>query len=72
MKQHVYSVELGKGDTAILDKGRDVLQVYTRERTVPSLKLTSTFDIVALRDLLNDAYPLEVYGNAKDVRVQSK
>ncbi|WP_433943504.1 hypothetical protein [Paenibacillus sp. SN-8-1] len=68
-RQHALSVELKSGEIAIVDKGRKSFQIYNRGEQAPAAKLKSLFDIITLRDLLNDAYPVEDYSHAQ-VRVQ--
>lgn len=70
MGLRVYSARLSNENIAVVDKSTNQLQFYKNDSYFPALKLNSTFDIVMLRDLLNDAYPPEVYSLDSDVRVR--
>ncbi|MNN82453.1 hypothetical protein D3C81_1993910 [compost metagenome] len=63
--QQALSVELKSGEIAIVDKGCNNFQIYNRGGQAPAAKLKSLFDIITLRDLLNDAYPVEDYSHAQ-------
>lgn len=69
---NVFCANLASGELVITDKQQDSLVIYREGAQFPSVKLTSTFDILALRDLLNDAYPPEVFKVDKVCRVQQK
>ncbi|WMT42803.1 hypothetical protein RE628_11250 [Paenibacillus sp. D2_2] len=56
----VFCTELSKGDDVILDKDQEVLLIYRDGFEVPKVKLDNLSDMLALRNLLNDAYPPEV------------
>jgi len=61
---NILSTALKTGDIAIVDKGKKTFQIYNKNSDVASTKLMSIFDIVTLRDLLNDAYPPEEFKHA--------
>lgn len=67
---NVLSVALQSGEIALVDTSKHCFQIYNRFGTAPAAKLNSIFDIVALRDLLNDAYPPEVYKSADNLRMR--
>lgn len=58
---NVFCANLKGGNLIIADKGRANMAIYPAGSQNPVFKLNSAFDILALRDLLNDAYPPEVY-----------
>jgi hypothetical protein len=55
----------GKGDFIALDKQLKRLVVYGESGDRHKLKLDNEFDILAVRDLLNDAYPPEQFKRSK-------
>ncbi|GIO63539.1 hypothetical protein [Paenibacillus cineris] len=67
---NILSTALKTGDIAIVDKGKKTFQIYNKNSEVASTKLMSIFDIVTLRDLLNDAYPPEEYKHANASSLQ--
>lgn len=69
---NVLSVQLGSSETAILDKQNHKLQIYDKSGNIPILKLYRIVDLVVLRDLLNDAYPVDMYVLEKDMQVRKK
>jgi hypothetical protein len=54
-----------KGDFIALDKQLKRLVVYGESGDRHKLKLDNEFDILAVRDLLNDAYPPEQFKRSK-------
>lgn len=56
----ILSAKVGK-ETAIIEKKVDKLEVYKPGAAFPNLRVIGMFDILALRDLLNDAYPVSMY-----------
>lgn len=58
---NILSTALKTGEIAIVDKGKKTFQIYNKNSDVAATKIMSIFDIVTLRDLLNDAYPPEEY-----------
>lgn len=69
---NILCANLASGELVITDKQQESLVIYHEGAQFPSVKLTSTFDIIALRDLLNDAYPPEVFKIDKVCRVQQR
>ncbi|OMF54711.1 hypothetical protein BK138_16280 [Paenibacillus rhizosphaerae] len=69
---NILSTALKTGEIAIVDKGKKTFQIYNKNSDVAATKIMSIFDIVTLRDLLNDAYPPEEFNFDKNVRMQSK
>lgn len=67
---NVLSIGLKSGEIAIVDKGKKTFQIYNKDSGVAATKIMSIFDIVTLRDLLNDAYPPEEYNIENKVRVR--
>lgn len=63
-------VPLRNNRIATLEKGSNTLQVDSGSNTI--IKVVGVFDLVALRDLLNDAYPMEVYKSGKDMRMRKE
>ena len=61
---NILSAKVGK-ETAIIDKKADKLEVYKKEAAFPDLRVRGLFDILALRDLINDAYPVSEYGRVR-------
>ncbi|MNR93686.1 hypothetical protein D3C72_247440 [compost metagenome] len=68
---NVLSVALKSGEFAFVDKSNNCFQFYNRDGQALAAKLNSLFDIITLRDLLNDAYPPEVYASAVASKNQS-
>ncbi|OAB27845.1 hypothetical protein PMSD_23030 [Paenibacillus macquariensis subsp. defensor] len=63
-------VPLRNDRVATLEKGSNTLQIDSGSKIL--IKVVGVFDLVALRDLLNDAYPVEVYVSGKDMRVRKQ
>ena len=61
---NVYSAKVGK-ETAIIDKKAHKLEVYKPETAFPELRVRGLFDILVLRDLILDAYPVSEYGRVR-------
>lgn len=59
----VFCVNFKNGSLIVADKGRAQMEIYPSGSKKATFKLNSAFDILALRDLLNDAYPPEVFKN---------
>lgn len=57
-------VPLRNDRVATLEKGSNTLQIDSGSKII--IKVVGVFDLVALRDLLNDAYPVEVYAASKN------
>ncbi|MDQ0091623.1 hypothetical protein J2T12_005063 [Paenibacillus anaericanus] len=68
-KLNAFCVNLKSGQLIVADKQRGSLLIYPAGAKSPVVKLNSVFDIIAVRDLLNDAFPPEVY-NSGDVRMR--
>lgn len=66
---NVFCANLKGGNLIIADNGRARMEIYPSGSQNPVFKLNSAFDIMALRDLLNDAYPPEVFKNDQVRRV---
>lgn len=67
----VICATLASGELIIANKDLEKLMIYRDGAEHPTVKLTSLFDILALRDLLNDAYPPGVLKIDK-MRMQKK
>jgi len=52
-------VPLRNNRIATLEKGTNTLQIDSGSKII--IKVVGVFDLVALRDLLNDVYPVESY-----------
>ncbi|OAB35672.1 hypothetical protein PMSD_11710 [Paenibacillus macquariensis subsp. defensor] len=63
-------VPLRNDRVATLEKGSNTLQIDSGSKIL--IKVVGVFDLVALRDLLNDAYPVGVYVSGKDMRVRKQ
>ncbi|MBP1905675.1 hypothetical protein J2Z32_002323 [Paenibacillus turicensis] len=61
MSLSTFVIQTEKGETIILDKQKCRMQVFPDVGHYPKLQITSLVDIVGLRDLLIDAYPLDVF-----------
>ncbi|MDN4069978.1 hypothetical protein QYF50_18915 [Paenibacillus vini] len=57
----VFCANLKSGSLIVTDKGRASMEIYPAGSKKAVFKLNSAFDILAIRDLLNDAYPPEVF-----------
>lgn len=62
---NIFSVRTAKGDFVVLDKQLKRLVVYGDNGDKYKLKIDGKFDILAVRDLLNDAYPPEQVKRSK-------
>lgn len=58
---NMFSTLLKGGEVIVADKSKCRFMIYQPGHTLASFKLNSVFDIIALRDLLNDAFPPEAY-----------
>lgn len=58
-RMNIFSARTARGDFIALDKQLKRLVVYGEQGNGYKLKIDSEFDILSLRDLLNDAYPPE-------------
>jgi len=58
---NILALRLPNDSQVIIDKKNGKLNVYPHQLGRPVLKVESLFDILAIRDILNDAYPPEVY-----------
>jgi len=67
---NVLSVCFGKSETAVLDKSQNLLEIHTASQAKPIFIASGIKNALKLRDLLNDAYPVEVYVSGKDMRVR--
>ncbi len=56
---NLFSIRLKGRELIVADRPRGNLMIYPPGHTAPSIKVHSVFDIIALRDLLNDAFPPE-------------
>lgn len=56
---NVFCVNLQSGSLIVTDKLKGHMSIYRAGAKKPIFKVSSAFDIIALRDLLNDAYPPE-------------
>lgn len=68
---NLFSVRLKGRELIVADRPKGSLVIYPPGHTAPAIKVHSVFDIIALRDLLNDAFPPEVYKH-DPVRVPKK
>ena len=64
-KIHMFSMRTVRGDFIALDKQLKRLVVYGENGDRYKLKLDNEFDILAVRDFLNDAYPPDQYKRFK-------
>ena len=55
----MHQVRLTTKDIAFVEKGMPVLMIYPETGYQPILKITEEKDILALRDMLNRAYPVD-------------
>lgn len=65
---NVLALRLPNDIQVVIDKKNGKLNVYPPQLGRPLLKIESLFDILAIRDLLNDAYPPEVYTGSGAVK----
>lgn len=69
---NMFSIYLKGGEVIVADRKKCRFMIYQPGHTLASFKLNSAFDIIALRDLLNDAFPVEVYKNDRVCRASQK
>lgn len=60
-RMNIFSVCFGKTETAVLDKSQNLLEIHTVSEDKPVFIASGTKNMLKLRDILNDAYPVEVY-----------
>lgn len=58
---NVFCTNLKSGSLIVADKSKCSMMIYPAGAKNPAFKLNNAFDIIAFRDLLNDAFPPEVY-----------
>lgn len=58
---NAFCVNLKSGSLIVVDKSKGSMLIYPAGAKNPIFKFNSVFDIIALRDLLNDAFPPEAY-----------
>lgn len=68
----VFCTELANDHDVILDKDQERFLIYREGNEIPKVKLENLNDILALRDLLNAAYPSEVLEIDRVRRVQQR
>jgi len=68
----VFCTELENDHDVIWDKDQERLLIYRDGNEIPKVKIDSISDILAIRDLLNAAYPMEVLQVDRVCRVQGK
>ncbi len=56
---NIFTVALKNGEVVFADRTKCRFMIYPPGHTSASFNLKSAFDIIALRDLLNDAFPPE-------------
>ncbi|OAB33233.1 hypothetical protein PMSM_14550 [Paenibacillus macquariensis subsp. macquariensis] len=71
-RMNVLSVCFGKSETAILNKSQNLLEIHTVSQAKPIYIASGIKNALKLRDLLNDAYPVEVYSSGKDMRARKR
>ena len=54
-----HQIRLTTKDYIFVEKGMNILVVIPEQGTVSPFKLTEQKDIIALRDMLNRAYPVD-------------
>lgn len=69
---NIFSTYLKGGELIVADKSKCRFMIYQPGHTLAYFKLKSAFDIIELRDLLNDAFPPEVYRNDRVCRASQK
>ncbi len=58
---NLFSVRLKGRELIVADRPKGSLVIYPPGHNAPSIRIRSVFDIIALRDLLNDAFPPEEF-----------
>lgn len=58
---NAFCVNMKSGSLVVADKAKGNMSIFPAGAKNPVFKLNSVFDIIALRDLLNDVYPQDVY-----------
>lgn len=71
-RMNILSIALKTGEIAIVDKGKKTFQICNKNSGVATTKLMSIFDILTIRDLLNDAYPPEEYNFEDSMRMRAR
>jgi hypothetical protein len=69
---NVLSKCFGKSENVTVEKSQNQLEFYTASQASPLFKTSGIRNILAIRDLLNDAYPVEMYGSEKEMRMRKR
>lgn len=56
---NAFCVNIKSGILIAVDKSKGTMLIYPAGANSPIFKFNSVFDIIAVRDLLNDAFPVE-------------
>lgn len=62
--ENTLAKQIPNGPYFVVDKAKHKLTITLPQFTKPIVQVNNVFDIIAVRDLLNDAYPPEVYSSA--------